>query len=89
MARATRAPLTPRHRPTPVVEVEDRIAKGDSIRITGHPGTWTFQGRFRNERTGEEWITVHGGSKDPNGIRNTRSFPGDTKVTKLRKVTRP
>ena len=71
--------------PAKIVAIDDpKLDKGDPVRITGHPGVWTFHERKRNTDTGAEWITVYGGSTNPLGSRSYRSFAPET-VRKIRR----
>lgn len=46
--------------------------KGDPVRVYGWSGSWTFID-FGTSITGNTWVTLYGGSRNPGGVRRFRS----------------
>lgn len=50
----------------------DGFSRNDPVKITGERGVYTFIGYCERNETGESWVALFGGDKDPNGRRGFR-----------------
>ena len=48
------------------------FSRGDPVKIVGERGYFEFVGFCERNETGEQWIALFGGDKDPNGRRGFR-----------------
>jgi len=44
------------------------FVRGETVKVQGKPGHWRFC-YYTSTATGEEWVTVYGGSKDPDAYQ--------------------
>lgn len=49
------------------------MERGDPVLVRGERGSFRFIEHVKRP-SGAEWVTVYGGSSDPNGVRCFRSF---------------
>jgi hypothetical protein len=62
------------------------FSRGDEIKISGERGWFSFVGFCKNEESGQSWVAVFGGDKDPGGRRQFRYVaPDRIKHAKRRK----
>ena len=56
------------------------FAFGDLVKITGDRGIYRFMGHCTHVESGNEWVALYGGDKDPTGHRQFRYVdPGRVK----------
>ncbi len=60
----------------------NKLASGDSVRVKGQRGQFTFIRHVSVKETGEEWIDVYGGA---NGHMMFRSFVPDLVKPQVRR----
>ena len=60
------------------------LTRGDDVVVSGLRGQFNFMGYCTNLRSGESWVAVFGGSKDPLGVRGFRYLDPE-RVRKRRK----
>jgi len=48
------------------------FSREDPVKIVGERGLYAFMGYCENVKTGESWVALFGGDKDPNGRQQFR-----------------
>ena len=63
-------------------------SRGDEMKIVGERGSFAFVGFCENLQSGETWVALFGGDKDPGGRQRFRYVSPDKVkgVSKRRKV---